>query len=573
MTAGGVTISLGGSAAERCLKRAEWQGTVFAEQPRRTSLLRLHAEWPLQRITVRVHRNHPFEFVATALPPFLAYSGFEAEVLLSPYDDTLTADVSTSSDADVVWLDHQRYLATMTMPAYVDWLEGRLSRIRAHSRAPILVFDMAADDDRYSAVNAAMASMCERLPDTHLLPISTVARAMGDAFRDHRAEGVSGTSISDAASVRISQWLGLHWLPGIMRPGLKAIVLDLDDTLYSGVLGEDGVLGVSVTEAHQQLQHCLLQQRNSGIYLAVVSRNEQDDVDKLFMERPEMVLRREHLTALRASWRPKPEVISEVAAELRVGVDSILFVDDNPGELAGVASAFPGVSCLHAGDPDSTRRAIRLFPGLWRRRQSETDALRVADLDAHRERGDLRASSKSDEDYLNSLKVELRFHLNASEQRERIAELTRKTNQFNTSLVRMSETDVEEYLTDPDRTVVTVALSDRLADSGVVAAILARRERNTLHVDALAISCRALGRQLESVIVFEAVRRILRTIPCQVVSITAQQGPRNQPALAWLAALGTLRDAPPLGIDIPASRFSDWKPGTFPVVRIWVEPA
>ena len=148
---------------------------------------------------------------------------------------------------------------------------------------------------------------------------------------------------------------------------------------------------------------------------------------------------------------------------------SIAFVDDNPGELAEVAQALPGVRPVFAhADAALTERALAHLPGLWRWRTSETDARRVGDLAANAERLALAGSTHDPDAYFQSLGVRLRFALNPADQLDRMAEMSGKTNQFNLALARLAPTDYAERLRDPATPVVTVSLADRFADSGVI---------------------------------------------------------------------------------------------------------
>jgi FkbH-like protein len=372
------------------------------------------------------------------------------------------------------------------------------------------------------------------VPGVRIVPISDILAGLGSRAFDARATAITGMPLSDAACLLVARALGMVWLPSVLAPRLKAIAFDLDHTLYAGVLGEDGPDGLVMTPVHAELQRKLVALRDEGIFLAAISRNEAADVDRLFEVREDFPLRREHLSARSISWRDKATGIREICAALHIGADAVLYMDDNPGEIAAVATQVPGIHVLHAADPRLTSRAVDLYPCLHGYPRGKDDALRVADLAANAQREEAAREAASPEEYLRSLEVVLRFSIDQPAQRGRMAELSNKTNQFNTAFLRLSEAEVAKRLDDPECRTICVALRDRLSDSGIVAIFFFSREGSTLAADEIVISCRALGRGIEHAMVTEAVRLACRDLPASQVRFRYQQGPRNGPARDFL---------------------------------------
>jgi FkbH-like protein len=205
-------------------------------------------------------------------------------------------------------------------------------------------------------------------------------------------------------------------------------------------------------------------------------------------------------------------------------------------------------------DAGLTRRALAHLPALWRWRVGADDAKRVADQAANAER--LRLADDLDpEAYLASLGVRLRFARNPADQLDRMAEMSGKTNQFNLALARLSRTDYAGRLAGDGAAIVTVELSDRLADSGVIALLAAHRDGRRLVVDELLVSCRAMGRRLEDSIVIGALQTLPELAEVDELVFHVADGPRNQPARRWLAAWAGLGDEPaPAGaLHLPAA--------------------
>jgi FkbH-like protein len=300
-----------------------------------------------------------------------------------------------------------------------------------------------------------------------------------------------------------------------------------------------------MTPDHTSLQQTLLALRARGVFLAVVSRNEGADVEALFRSRPDLIVRLEDFSARAVSWQPKAEGLRAVAAQLRIAPEAMLFVDDNPGELAAVAAAIPELRLLHAREPQETARALGLFPGLHGHPTHQTDALRIADHAAAAVRDELLRQAVDPAEYVRSLDIRLGFTVDDAAAVHRLHNLSNKTNQFNTGLRRFPETEIARRLDDPAYRTVAVALRDRLSDSGIIAVIFARYAGARIVVEEIAISCRALGRSLEDVIVTEALRMLARTGDIREIFVELRDGPRNQPARDWLGryASGERTDA------------------------------
>ncbi|MGF1468345.1 MAG: HAD-IIIC family phosphatase [Sandaracinaceae bacterium] len=529
------------SGAERSLARARWQGPLYGSRLSRNALRELTPSWPTAPLRVRVHRNHAFEPVASTLGPFLALWGRAPLVRVGAYDDSLTFAVGGEADVELLWLDYARY----RLPAaeLAAWLGDRLAVLRGRTSAPILVVDPVGDDPGSKALRAALEAGLP--PGVTLLPQSGIARSMGGRYLDARAAPLTGTTLSNQACLETARHLGLRWLPAAVAPRLKAVFIDLDHTLYAGVLGEDGVDGVLLTDAHRELQEELVRLRDEGVLLGVVSRNEAADAEALFAARADFPLRRHHLDAFQVSWEPKAAAVEVGARSLAIGTDAVLFVDDNPGEIAAVSATLPGVVTLHAADPAATLAGLRWTPRLRGYRRSREDRLRARDLAANAERAALRREVADPRAYLESLAVELTFARDGAADTERAAALLRKTNQLNASLARTGEATVATYAADPRRALVTAALRDRLSDSGVIAVMLLRLAGEELAVDELCISCRALGRGVEGAILLEALRRVAPDLGGTRLRVRFREGPRNEPARRFVEQeVGPLRPAP-----------------------------
>ncbi|MFB7000873.1 HAD-IIIC family phosphatase, partial [Streptomyces virginiae] len=311
---------------------------------------------------------------------------------------------------------------------------------------------------------------------------------------------------------------------------------DLDHTLHSGVLGEDGIDGVELTPGHIALQQYIKGLQERGIFVALVSRNEREDVEALFAKRSDYPLKWDDFSAIEVSWGDKGDAIARIAKALRIAVDAVVFVDDNPGELASVSMRLSNVHTIYAhADAEMTRRALHFYPGLWRWAVSADDAKRIQDLKAMAEREALAENVADPAEYFRSLQVALSYRHNPQAQLNRLADLCVKTNQFNLAVRRFNQAELQERMLSGDACVSSVQLSDRLSDSGVIAVIVAERSGSKLIVEELCISCRAMGRKLEDTIVIQAIHDMPIFAGSTEVAFRVQEAPRNQPATKWLA--------------------------------------
>jgi len=520
------------------LEKAEWQSVLFAPRPSRYRLGFLQAAWPLNTIRIQVHRNHPFEFVAGLVPAFAAYTDLGVEFSYSEYDDALNFSGHREADVEILWLDYDRYAKFLATDELLAWLFGRLAHLRERSQGRILVCNWASTHPAADRFNRQLNTRLAGIADALVCDQAGLMSGLGDDYFDDRNIALAGSALSHAACMETARMFGLSWLPAAVYPRLKAIVVDLDHTLYAGVAEEDGIARLRLESGHIELQRQLSTLRDSGVLLAICSRNNPRTVDKLFRQRRDFPLGLEHFSAIAASRSSKVKGLRNIAGTLSIGMDAILFIDDNPAELAEVAAAFPGIHTLLAGTgPVATHEVLPRYPRLHQWQAHREDTLRSADMLANRERRRLRNEIPDSGSYLEALGMKLTFHLDPRHLRGRLHELSVKTNQFNTTMLRLSEHDITSRLADPDCFTIAVELGDRLSESGVIAALFARKENATLVVDEICISCRALGREIEAVILLESLQKMMHLSATDTAIIKLTRGPKNAPAVACLEAV------------------------------------
>lgn len=289
----------------------------------------------------------------------------------------------------------------------------------------------------------------------------------------------------------------------------KCLVVDCDNTLWGGIIGEDGLEGIALGEdfpgsAFRDFQQQLLTLRTKGVMLAICSKNNEHDVWNVFERHDGMVLKREHFVSHRINWQDKATNIESIAQELNIGLDSLVFVDDSPIEIASVSSRLPMVTCIQVpGDvarfPASVN-SVRLFD---RERVSEEDRTRSEMMLQERARKALGASMSAVE-FTKSLGLSVDFFEIRAEHVVRVTQLINKTNQFNLTTRRKTAAEVSQLCDTSGVKVCAWRVADRFGDYGLVGVVILQRVADSIEIETFLMSCRVLGRGVEAA-VFGAV--------------------------------------------------------------------
>jgi FkbH-like protein len=296
----------------------------------------------------------------------------------------------------------------------------------------------------------------------------------------------------------------------------KCAVLDLDGTLWGGVIGEDGLDGIRLGgdaegEAYTAFHQYLLGLRRRGIPLAVCSKNNEDDARSVFRRHPETVLKEDDFAVFLANWEPKPDNLKNIAARLNIGVDSLVFLDDNPVERNLVRRELPEVEVPELPD-DPARYAEALHATYLFESLSLTDEDRRR-ADTYRDnvlRTELAEGSTNLDDYLVSLRMKVDLRPFDETNLPRIVQLINKTNQFSLTTRRTTASEVMAWMQDPACYTQFMRLQDRFGDSGVTGAMVAVREGDTLRIVNWLMSCRVLGRRIENLMLASLIRHARR---------------------------------------------------------------
>ncbi len=284
----------------------------------------------------------------------------------------------------------------------------------------------------------------------------------------------------------------------------KCLVLDLDNTLWGGVIGDDGLDGIvvgqgsAVGEAYLAVQRMALALRARGVVLAVCSKNEDANARAAFRDHPDMLLREDHIAVFQANWTDKAANLRAIAETLNIGVDALVFLDDNPAERMQVRRELPlvGVPELPE-DPALYARTLAAAGYFEAVSFSKEDRERADMYQANAERAAALSASGDIGAYLASLDMVCTIGFVDDVARARVAQLINKSNQFNLTTRRCSEGELAAAIRDPARHVAQVRLVDRFGDNGIIAVLIADKKPDAWEIDTWLMSCRVLGRRVE----------------------------------------------------------------------------
>ena len=462
--------------------------------------------------------TYPQEILDTASP------------LYSFAPDTVILAVQTRDVARELWSDYADLAADAVQPAIARSVASFQSCVRTFRQQSVAnlivhaleqppipslgVLDAQTDGGQSAAIrqiNDGLRGFCQELRGVYMLDYDSLVARHGYAhWHDESKWLTARMPISASYIMHLAQeWL--RFLLPLAGRTAKAVVVDLDNTLWGGVIGEDGMHGIRLGQeypgaAYQALQRALLDLRRKGILLAVCSKNNLEDAMEVLEKHPDMLLKPEHFAAMRINWSDKTQNLREIAAELNIGIDAIAFLDDNPVERAQVRVDLPEMTVIELpADPSKYADAVRDSPVFERLTLSEEDRRRASFYASGRERANAEQSFESKEDFLRSLEQEAEVVTVGPATLARVAQLTQKTNQFNLTTRRYSEQQISELAKRPGWQVVSLRLRDRYGDHGLVGVAIVQFGAESCEIDTFLLSCRVIGRSVETALLSHLV--------------------------------------------------------------------
>jgi FkbH-like protein len=420
-------------------------------------------------------------------------------------------------------------LANAVVATQATWLVGITPPSNALTASPLhlgFLRGMAATISRAAA----------KLPGCRFVDMEKCIRAYGvTETNDPDADMIAHIPYTEAYFAAAGTTIARACRAARAAPA-KVLALDADNTLWGGIVGEEGAAGVRLDGRFRTLQAFAKEQSRRGILLCLISKNNLADVREVFGTRPELILRFDDFVAVRANWEPKSCNILSIAKELNLGLDSFVFLDDSAMEIDEVRRACPGVVTVLLPDDDSRFDAV--LHSIWsfdRTSVTEEDTRRAQMYKENAAREDLRATTSSIDEFIAGLEVNISISEMRPSDVPRISQLTLNTNQFNFTTLRRNEAEIAA-LSGSGHITHTVTASDRFGSYGLVGLTIARAGGAALFVDTFLLSCRALGRRVEHRML-EHLAEIAHAHNCSEIVLSFVATAKNQPARRFLESL------------------------------------
>lgn len=493
-------------------------------------------------------------FTADPIAPVISFwkseTDSDLEVQFAPYNQVLQSLLDPSSELSLnrngvnVILLRLEDLApdAETLEANVHHIADELRSAPERLSVPLIVIlcpspPGSAYARQADKLEAFLEAALDDVPGAQFLPRRSQEwlYPVGDV---HSPEGekLGGIPYTEAWFCAVGTVLVRHMFALIRQP-YKAIALDCDNTLWAGICGEDGPENVVLDPPRRALHDAMVSQQEDGILLTLASKNNEEDVLDTFAAHPEMPLQLRHFVTWRLNWEPKSGNLQSIAAQLGVGIDSFIFIDDSPKECAELSDALPSVLTLAL--PSDLNRLPHFLHHVW-----AFDHPVVTEEDRNRSRyyaqaaefGNAVRKARTLADFAASLHLQVQVQRMTNATLPRVVQLTQRTNQFNTTTVRRTEADLRNLVLS-GAIILTADVSDRFGDYGLVGVLVLLPGPSTLTIDSMMLSCRALGRGVEHKLLAEAAKIAIERA-LHRVAIPFYRTAKNKPALDFVQSLG-----------------------------------
>jgi FkbH-like protein len=498
---------------------------------------------PLVPFRLAVLSNSTVDLVVPALVATAARRGIALEVIHPSYDqvaqEALTSDSKVNSakpDAVLFALDFRALPLILSLGNYeasastvkgvIGYLQTLRDGIKANSNAVCIVqniappvetlfgnLDRALPGSMRSLVDGINRKLAEFILDSGdvLLDVAGIAETVGLAnWHDPKLWNLGKIPFSDELIPLYADHVA-RLVAALRGKSGKVLILDLDNTVWGGVIGDDGLEGIKIAqgdavgEAHLAVQRMALDLRKRGIILAVSSKNTDEIARVPFEQHPEMLLKLEHIAVFQANWNDKATNIQAIAEELCLGLDSIVFLDDNPAERGLVRKLLPQVAVPELpADPSAYARTLAAGGYFEAITMAAEDLKRAGFYQDNAKRASLQRQAGGVDAYLASLAMTITFQPFDGKGRARIVQLINKSNQYNLTTRRYTEPEILELERDPGVCTLQVRLADIFGDNGMISIAICRPSRyDTWEIDTWLMSCRVLGRKVEHMVLRE----------------------------------------------------------------------
>jgi len=497
-------------------------------------------------LKIAILRNITVDTVVPYLKLLCYGENIKADVYMGEYDNVMQEVINPGSvmyihspDIIVVCLkketlcadltDHFNELSQEVIDAEVkrvlDLFDSVISAIRRHSEAVILlhnfevpvfpsfgILDLQENNKQvntFRRINTELIDLSQKYESVYMVDMDLLQSVIGYShFFDHRYWHIGKAPYTRVASKALAKEY-IKFIRAIKGKNKKCLVLDCDNTLWGGIVGEDGMENIQIGRTYPgsaflEFQNAILNLYHRGIILGICSKNNEKDVLDVLENHPDMVLRKEHFVLFKINWDDKVSNLKEITKELNIGLDSLVFIDDNEFEINMVKQLLPQVKAiLLPKDPSQYSDLLKssgLFDSLNFSNEDRTRS-KMYKANISRKHAASMMNHSSLEDYFKYLEMKVTISSADSFAIPRISQLTQRTNQFNLTTKRHSESEINEFVDSDKADVRYLKLKDRFGDSGIVGVAILKYEGEDCLIDTFLLSCRVIGRGVEGVLI------------------------------------------------------------------------
>ena len=471
-------------------------------------------------------RNEQVENFAHKINNYSALSNLRFKFSFSGYDNNLNIS-KKKYDLIIIWLDYSDYKIN---DEFFNWIKKKVDKLTNFCDY-VLIKPILIPKINFNKIINYNSRYRKTFKNEKVIFLDIVDELLKnkDNFWDLERSEFFGTSTSLYGQDLLAKLFGLKILPSLFNQKIKSIIFDLDDTLYTGTVGEDGVgkIYLDKNQKKAEKKYSLLQK--NGMLLSISSKNNDSDVRDVFKKK---ILKKKLFFPIKANWLRKSKNIKDIQKILKISFKNILFMDNNISEVIEVKKTIPDINVFWTKNSQSLINCLKYYPNLtdyFNLSSKEINSKRLKDLKASLKREKIFKSSENN-NYFKELKMKINFRLNNKKEFNRIFSLTNKVNQFIFTYKRFSKTQVKEYFKDSNKFVFTISLKDKFSNSGNIGVIFFTKINNTISIDELCISCRALGRNLENYFIFYPLQILSKKYNFEKVLINFKRGEKNKPA-------------------------------------------
>lgn len=463
-----------------------------------------------------VYRNHTVEHLFKGLDAH--YSGYgdilhnaaEAENIVWFYFPTLKSNNDELAEEIATYYDRLQFVIDQnkSIPIVVFLLTDQLTQQWSHNDRKV--------KNAIHHFNQQVIKLSEQHKNIQFIDINDFTNQYKrEELIDWKFYYISQMIINPKLGRKFNKWLKLK-LKGLTSKRKKCLVLDLDNTMWGGILGEDGIDGIQIGDtypgnAFKAFQENVLEASKNGIILALCSKNNESDVEEAWKKNPYIIVKKEHVAAYRINWQNKAANIAEIAAELNIGLDSLVFIDDNPAERTIVKQTLPEVTV-----PDFPEHPYQMNAFFWQVMNdyfqiyalTKEDKAKMHQYIENAQRKEAQKSFVDMDTFLSSLEMELEVQSANQFNINRIAQMTQKTNQFNLTTQRYIVNDIQNFV-DKGDLVYCLAVKDKFGDNGITVGTIIELNGKTAYFNTFLLSCRILGRGIENAFMYYLLNELI----------------------------------------------------------------